>query len=169
MKDREAIVGLLRSVAARMRVARVLHEFGFVLCVVLSALAVFALVREPLSSVFGETLRLVFGGVLAAFSVYVIGRGLRRVPMSQAASLVDSRLPLHDEIKSAYWFVSQRERGDVGEDAFVSAHVANAARTAQRVQSPRVLPLRMPRSVVLAIFPALVLMGAIWGNPHLEC
>jgi len=167
MKDREAIVGLLRSVAARMRVARVLHEFGFVLCVVLSALAVFALVREPLSSVFGETLRLVFAGVLAAFSVYVIGRGLRRVPMSQAASLVDSRLPLHDEIKSAYWFVSQRDRGDAGEDAFVSAHVANAARTAQRVQSPRVLPLRMPRSVVLAVFPALVLIGAIWGNPHL--
>ena len=167
MRDREAIVGLLRAVAARMRIARVLHEFGFALCVVLSALAVFALVREPLAAVFGNAFWLVLAVVLTVFSVYVIGRGLRRVPMAQAASLVDSRLPLHDELKSAYWFVSQQDQFDAREDAFVHAHVANAARTAEGVPGPRVLPLRVPRSIALAVLPAVALTGAIWGNPHL--
>ena len=118
MKDREAIIELLRAVAARMRVARVMHEFGFVLCVVLSALAAFALVREPLRSVFGDTFLVGLALVLTAFSVYVIGRGLRRVPMERAAGLVDSRLPLHDEIKSAYWFVSQHKQDDAADVVF---------------------------------------------------
>jgi hypothetical protein len=167
MKDREAIIRLLRAVAARMRVARLLHEFGFALCVVLSALGVFALLREPLAEVFGGTIPVLLAVVLTAFSVFVIGRGFKRVTMAQAASLVDSRLPLHDELKSAYWFVSQQDQADAREDPFIRAHVANAAQTAQGVQQPRVLPLRVPRSILLAVLPALVLVGAIWGNPHM--
>lgn len=167
MKDREVIVGLLRTVAVRMRVARVLHETGFALCVVLSALAVFELIRTPLADVLGDTYRFLLAAALVLFFFLIIARGLRRVSMAQAAGLVDARLPLHDELKSAYWFVSQREQVDEGDADFVRMHVSKAARTAQEVRGPRVLPLRLPRSMVLAVLPALVLAGAMLGNPHL--
>jgi len=167
MKDRDVIIGLLRAVAARMRVARVLHETGFALCVVLSALAVFEVIRTPLADVLGNAYQYLLMAALTIFCLFVIGRGLRRVSMAQAASLVDSRLPLHDELKSAYWFVSRKHGEDTDDAAFVRMHVSNAARTAQAVRGPRVLPLRLPRSIMLAVVPALILVGAMWGNPHL--
>jgi hypothetical protein len=167
MKDREVITGLLRKVAARMRIARVLHEIGFALCVVLCALAAFELLRIPLAGVLNDAYLFLLVAALTVFCLIVLGRGLKRVSMAQAAGLVDSRLPLHDELKSAYWFVSRPEAAGEGEAAFVRTHVENAARKAQEVRGPRVVPLRLPRSLMLAVIPALVLVGAMWGNPHL--
>ncbi len=167
MKDREVIVKLLRTVAARMRVARVLRETGFALCVVLFALAAFELIRASLADAINGFYQSVLMAALIAFCLLVILRALKRVSMGQAASLIDARLPLHDELKSAYWFVSQQQQGGDGEAAFVRMHVANAARTAQRVRGARVLPFRLPRSLLMAIVPAVVLAGATWSGPNL--
>ena len=167
MKDREDIVRLLRAVAGRMRAARVMHEAGFALCVVLSALAVFELVRVPLAGILTGFHRSVLVAGLVIFCLAVLWRAFKRVSMAQAASLVDARLPLHDELKSAYWFVSQQEPVDGAGAAFVRTHVANAARTAHALQGASVVPLRLPRTIVLAVLPALVLVGAIWSSPDL--
>ncbi|UCH49345.1 MAG: hypothetical protein JSU95_06070 [Betaproteobacteria bacterium] len=166
MKDREVIIGLLRKVAARMRLARVLREAGFALCVVLFALAAFVLIRTSLADAINGFYQSVLVVALVAFCLLVISRALKRVSMAQAASLIDARLPLHDELKSAYWFVSQKEQADDGA-AFVRMHVANAARTAQQVRGARVLPVRVPRSLLLAIVPAVVLAAAMWSGPNL--
>jgi hypothetical protein len=167
MKDREVIIKLLRRVAARMRVARVLREAGFALCVVLFALAAFELIRTSLADAINGFYQSVLVAALVAFCVFVILRALKRVSMAQAASLIDARLPLHDELKSAYWFVSQQQQADEGGAAFVQMHVANAARTAQQVRGARVLPFRVPRSLILAIVPAVVLAAAMWSGPNL--
>ena len=167
MKDREVIIGLLRAVAARMRVARVLREAGFALCVVLFALAAFELIRASLADAINGFYHSVLVAALAAFCLLVILRALRRVSMGQAASLIDARLPLHDELKSAYWFVSQQQPAGDGEAAFVRMHVANAAQTAQQVRGARVMPFKVPRSLLLAVVPAVVLAGAMWSGPNL--
>lgn len=167
MKDREVIIRLLRKVAARMRIARVLRESGFALCVVLFALAAFELIRASLAEAINGFYQSVLVAALAAFCLLVVVRAFRRVSMGQAASLIDARLPLHDELKSAYWFVSQQQQAGDGEAAFVSMHVANAARTAQQVHGARVMPFRVPRILLLAILPAVVLAGALWSGPNL--
>ncbi len=165
MRNSEVIIGLLRKVAARMRLARLLREAGFALCVVLFALAVFELIRKPLAGAMnGFYLSFLVAG-LAAFCLLVLVRALKRVSMAQAAGLIDARLPLHDELKSAYWFASQQRDADAESAAFVRMHVANAARTAQQLNSARVVPLRVPRSMLLAIIPALLLLGAMWSSP----
>jgi hypothetical protein len=166
MRDREVIISLLRTVAMRMRLARVLSEVGFALCVVFFALAAFELIRVSLAGAINGFYQSVLGTALVAFSLLVILRALKRVSMAQAASLIDARLPLHDELKSAYWFVSQQQQIDDGAD-FVRMHVANAARTAQQVRGARVLPLTVPRSLLLAIVPAVVLAAAMWSGPNL--
>lgn len=167
MKDREVIVGLLRAVAARMRLASVLNETGFAVCIVLFTLAVFELIRIPLTGAGGGFPQPVLLAGLVVFCLLVLFRGLKRISMAQAASFIDSRLPLHDELKSAYWFVSHENRMSADNAAFVQSHVANAARTAQQVRAARVLPMKLPRSMLLAILPALLLAGAIWSSPIL--
>lgn len=167
MKDRQIIIGLLRAVAARMRAARVLHEIGFAACVVLFALAAFELIRVPLGEAVTDAHRLVLLVGLILFSLYVLARALRRVTLDQAAGLVDARLPLRDEIKSAYWFASQPEQAEQTGAAFVKTHVANAARTAKTLRGSRVLPLRLPRTMLLALLPGIVLIAAIWSSPDL--
>ncbi|NIO43010.1 MAG: hypothetical protein GTO41_24345, partial [Burkholderiales bacterium] len=165
MKDSEIIIGLLRTVAARMRFSRALREAGFALCVVLFALAVFELIRVPEPEALNGVYQSLLVAGLVGFCALVLVRALKRVSMAQAAGLIDARLPLHDELKSAYWFVSQQQSADEN-GAFVRTHVANAARTAQQLQGARIMPLRVPRSMLLAILPALLLVGAMWGTPE---
>lgn len=167
MKDLDDIVGLLRSVAGRMRAARVLNEAGFALCIVLFALAAFELVRIPLSDILTDFHRHILVAGLVAFSVAVLWRAFKRISMAQAASLVDKRLPLHDELKSAYWFASRPQQADSAGAAFVRTHVANAARTAHALNGASIVPLKLPRTMLLAVLPGLVLAGAIWSRADL--
>jgi hypothetical protein len=167
MKDLDDIVGLLRAVAGRMRVARVLHEAGFALCIVLFALAAFELVRIPLSGIVTDVHWYVLVAGLSIFCVAVLWWALKRISMAQAASLVDARLPLHDELKSAYWFASRPQPADGQGAAFVRNHVANAARTAHDLRGSSIVPLKLPRTLLLAVLPGLILAGAIWSRADL--
>ncbi len=167
MKDLDDIVGLLRTVAGRMRIARVLHEAGFALCIVLFALAAFELVRIPLSGIITDFHWYTLVAGLVIFCIAVLWRAFKRITMAQAASLVDARLPLHDELKSAYWFASRPQQADDTGAAFVRKHVANAARTAHDLKGASIVPLKLPRTLLLAVLPGLVLAGAIWSRADL--
>ena len=162
MEDRETISGLLRAVAARMRFSRVVQEIGFAACVVLFALAAFQLVQPRLTSVLSGFDQPFLIAGLCAFGAYILYQALKRVPLSQAASLTDSRLPLHDELKSAYWFASRPDGS-----AFVRAHIANAAKTAKRLSGASVMPLQLPRNMLVACLLGLVLLGAMWSSTDL--
>jgi hypothetical protein len=162
MGDREIIAGLLRAVAGRMRLNRVLQEIGFAACIVLFTLAAFQLVRPRLSGVLGGADQPLLIAALCALCAYILYQALKRVTMSQAATLTDSRLPLYDELKSAHWFASRPD-----ESAFVRTHVANAARTAKRLNGASVMPLQLPRSMLVAGLLGLVLMGAMWSSSDL--
>jgi hypothetical protein len=162
MEDREIIVGLLRAVARRMRITRVLQEVGFAACVVLFALVAFRLVQPRLDGALGGLDQPILIAGLAAFCAYILYQALKGVPISRAASLTDSRLPLHDELKSAYWFASRPEA-----TAFVRAHIANAARTAQRLSGATVMPLRLPRNMLVAGLLGLMLIAAMWSRSDL--
>ena len=109
MGDREIILGLLRAVAGRMRLARALQEIGFAACIVLFALAAFQLIKPRLTGLLDGLDQPVLIAGLCAVCAYILYQALKRVPMSQAAALADSRLPLNDELKSAYWFASHTD------------------------------------------------------------
>ena len=162
MGDREIILGLLRSVAGRMRLARALQEIGFAACIVLFALAAFQLIKPRLTGLLDGLDQPVLIAGLCAVCAYILYQALKRVPMSQAAALADSRLPLNDELKSAYWFASHTDGS-----AFVRAHIANAARTAKSLTGNGVLPLKLPRSMLVAGLLGLVLTAAMWSNSDL--
>jgi hypothetical protein len=163
MEDREIIIGLLRTVAGRMRITRVLQEVGFAACVVLFALVAFQLLEPGLSiSVSGGLDQAVLIAGLLVFCVYILSKALKRVPISQAAALTDSRLPLHDELKSAYWFASHSDAS-----LFVRLHIASAARTAKRLSGASVMPLELPRNMLVAGMLGLVLVAAVWSKADL--
>ena len=162
MDDREIIIGLLQTVARRMRITRVLQELGFAACVVLFALVALQLLRPGLSGVFGGLGQAVLIAGLLVFSAYTLFQALKRVPISRAATLTDSRLPLHDELKSAYWFASHSDAS-----SFVRFHIAKAARTAKRLSGARVMPLELPRSMLVAGMLGLILVAAIWSSADL--
>lgn len=162
MEDRETILRLLRAVTRRMRLDRLLQEVGFAACVILFVLAAFELVRPRFSGALGEQGLLILIATLGIFCAYVLYKALERVPMSRAASLADSRLPLYDELKSAYWFSSQEKSSE-----FVRAHIANAANTAKRLTGAAVIPLRLPRSMLLAGLLGVILVGAMWSQSDL--
>lgn len=162
MEDREIILGLLRTVARRMRVARILQEVGFAACVVLFALVAFRLLQPRLGGALGGLDQPVLIAGLLVFCAYILFQALKRVPIAQAATLADSRLPLHDELKSAYWFASHSEAS-----AFVRAHIANAARTAKRLSGAGVMPLKLPPNMLVAGLLGLMLVAAMWSSADL--
>ena len=96
------------------------------------------------------------------FCAYILLQVLKRVPIAQAATLADSRLPLHDELKSAYWFASHSDAS-----AFVRVHIANAARTAKRLSGAAVMPLKLPRNMLVAGLLGLMLVAAMWSSADL--
>jgi hypothetical protein len=162
MEDREIIIGLLRAVAKRMRIARVMQEVGFAACVVLFALVAFRLVRPRLDGALGQLDQPVLIAGLFIFCAYILYQAFKRVPISRAAALADSRLPLHDELKSAYWFASHSDASE-----FVRVHIANAAKTAKRLSGASVMPLKLPRNLLVAGLLGLMLIAAMWSSSDL--
>ncbi len=162
MRDREIILGLLRAVAARMRLSRVLQETGFAACVVLFTLAAFKLLQPRLGGALGGFDQPILIAGLCAFGAYIVYQAVKRVQLSQAATLADSRLPLYDELKSAYWFASHDDKSE-----FVDAHIASAARTAKQLTGSGVMPLQLPRSMLVAGLLGMVLLGAMWSRSDL--
>src|SRR5262245_21069450 len=111
MSDKEAIIRLLRRVEWRIRINRLLQD----LTLALSAVMVFLIGIKiwdlffPLNAIAVAYLIIACG---FSFAVYMINRFLRRGTLDQAAISIDHHAGLHDEIKTAFWFISNPRSSD---------------------------------------------------------
>jgi len=166
MKDSEIIVGVLGGIGRRLWVGRALREAFFGLCVLLFFLIAFRLagaVQPAGIPASGIPAWLPIGIAVAALVACLAWRISRRVTLSQAAAEADSRAALRDELKSAYWFVSNSERSP-----FIDEQVARAATTAGRLDPRAIVPGRPPQSLWAAVSLGIVFAFVTWLAPQLS-
>jgi hypothetical protein len=169
MSDREILVGWLAAVAARLRWRARLHELARLGCALLALLFAWqalAAAGAP-APVRAALLPLFLLGALALTAWF--GWRLRgSTTLEQAAAEADASAGLQDEIRSAHWFAAEREREGRGRaEELIGLLLARAARSVQRLDTRRLIPLRMPRSALGALALAAGTAGLIWLSPHL--
>jgi len=84
--------------------------------------------------------------------------------LGRAAVVADNAGGLHDELKSAYWFMRQEHR-----TAWTETQVQRAAQTARGLQPERLVPTIVPQRfwIALALGGILVLLGFAPSGPPL--
>lgn len=166
MKDREIILGVLHGIGRRLWVGRAVREALFGLCVLLYcliALRIAGALHPAGIPTAGIPAWVPMAAGIALFAAYLAWRISRKVSLDQAAAHADSGAALHDELKSAWWFLSHDE-----ESPFIEAQVARAAATADRLDARRLVPGRPPRSLYAAMGLGLVLALVTWLGPQLS-
>lgn len=165
MKDSEIIVGVLNGIGRRLWVGRALREAFFGLCVLLFFLIAFRLagaVQPAGIPAAGIPVWFPVGIAIAALAAGMAWRISRRVTLSQAAAEADARAALNDELKSAYWFVSNPEQSP-----FIDTQVARAAATAGKLDPRALVPAHAPRSLWAAASLGVVFAFVAWLAPQM--
>lgn len=167
MSDREILVRWLAMVAARLRWSARLGELGRLACALLALLFVWQLLEAAgvPSPVRAALLPLLILAALAATAL-LSWRLSRSTTLEQAAAEADARAGLQDEIKSAHWFAAHHASvGRGNADALVGLLLARAAQTAQRLDTHRLIPVRVPRSALGALALGAGTLGVLWVSP----
>src|SRR5580693_2405845 len=105
MSDKEIIIASLQRVERRIRRNRLFNELtlGAVLFLVIPLLLKIWDLFEPLR---GTTITIIFGIWVVLFTAYVIWRAVQKGTLNQAAVSADKNAGLHDELKTAFWFIN---------------------------------------------------------------
>jgi hypothetical protein len=149
--ERSTITAVLRRIDLKVRFNQTLHHFSVATCLVLGALLLIevAPLLVPVSVPRGS---LIVTGGLAAFLAFLIWSQVGGWRLERAAGVADQRANLHDEIKSAYWFIRQDDSSP-----WVDLLVGRAAQTARRLDPRRLVPMTIPKRFGIA----LVLFGLL--------
>lgn len=161
MTPRESLLGWLDDAATRVGRQRLLHEGVWGLAGLLVLVAGHAIVvRFASAPDVAEALQPLL--LLAAISIVtiVVVRRWRRPDLAVVATAVDARLGLHDELRSAHWFMTQA----VG-SPFVDLHLRHAARITEGLAPRGLFPLRLPRPAAGVAAVALIAGAAAWLLP----
>src|SRR5437867_5090212 len=122
MSDREIITTWLKRVERRIRANRLLRELTFGSTLFLTF--PLALKAWDLVSPFrARTLTILFTSWGVSFGVYLVWRLLQKETLGQAAASIDTTADLHDEIKTALWFINNPRASE-----WVDAQLRRAAR-----------------------------------------
>jgi hypothetical protein len=146
-------------------VGRALQEILFgssVLLFFLIALRMAGASRPAAIPAAGMAMAVAVAVALLAFVAYIAWRASRAVTLAQAAAQADARAVLHDELMSAYWFVTHGETSP-----FIDAQVSRAAATAGRLDPAQLVPARPPRSLKTTAALAVVLGFVAWLAPQM--
>ena len=149
--ERSTIIGVLRRIDLKVRFNQTLHHLSVATCLVLGALLLIevAPLLVPVSAPRGS---LIVTAGLAAFLAFLIWSQVGGWRLERAAGVADQRADLHDEIKSAYWFIRQDDSSP-----WIDFLVGRAAQTARRLDPRRLVPVTIPKRFGLA----LVLFGVL--------
>jgi len=144
MSDKEIIVASLRRVERRIRTNRLFGELalGAVICGAIPILLKIWDLFEPLR---GITVSAVVGICVLLFAVYAVWRVLQKGTLNEAASSIDDRAGMHDELKTAFWFVNNPRPSE-----WVDAQVHRAARNAQTLNVDALYPRHIPKTSYIA-------------------
>lgn len=157
------ILRALRRVDRRVLLNRALRHLGLGACAILGTVLVLETARRlvgismPSSTVVGLAATL-------GFATWAVWDLARRRSLELAAVIADRRGDLKDELKTAYWFVSRRERTE-----WIETQKERAARTARGLEPRQLVPAEMPRTTLAAVGLALLILGLSWipGRPLL--
>ena len=149
--ERSTITAVLRRIDLKVRFNQTLRHLSVATCLVLGALLVIevAPLLVPVSVPAGS---LIVAAGSAAFVAFLIWSQVGGWRLERAAGVADQRAGLHDEIKSAYWFMRQDESSP-----WVDLLVERAAQTSRRLDPRRLVPVTIPKRFGLA----LVLFGLL--------
>lgn len=153
MSDTETIIHLLRKVEWRLRANRLLHELMRGLCIVLMFL-IGIKVWDLFSPLKPTTITFVIAACALFFTGYVVRRLREKGTLDHAAVSIDRKAGLNDEIKTAFWFISNPRRSE-----WVDGQIQRAARNARKIDVPRAYPGNIPRTSYTAAAMMLVFVG----------
>ena len=89
----------------------------------------------------GVTISIIIGIWVLLFGAYITWRALQKGTLNQAAVSADAKGDLHDELKTAFWFVNNPRPSD-----WVDAQMRRAARKAQGLKLEHLFPRQIPRA-----------------------
>ncbi len=144
MSEKEIIIASLERVERRIRTNRLLTELTLGATLFL-AFPIILKLFDLVSPLRGRTVTIAGGLWLALFAGYVVWRVLQKGTLANAAASIDKQADLHDEIKTAFWFIHNPRPS-----AWVDAQIRRAAGNAQRVDLRQIYPRRIPRAFYIA-------------------
>src|SRR2546430_8016756 len=144
MSDRDTIIGWLERVERRIRANRLFQE----LTLGLTLFLIFPLalkIWDLFSPLRGRTITIVIGLWVVSFTAYFVWRLLQKGTIGQAAASVDTKAGLHDELKTALWFIRNPRASD-----WVDAQIERAAKHTRALDPERLYPRSVPRTSYIA-------------------
>ncbi len=166
MKEGQIIIGVLGALGRRLWINRAIRDAAFALCVILFCLICFKLIEPALDAnvpITGTIVRIALLAALAAIIIEVARRCAQGVSTQQAAAQADARAHLKDELKSAYWFLSEMESSP-----FAQLQVHRAAATAAGLDLTMLAPRTLPFNAYAAAALGLLLATLMWMAPLLS-
>jgi hypothetical protein len=153
MSDSETIIQLLRNVEQRSRSNRLRHELALGLSTVLTPL-----VALEVWALFAPLTARAIGPLVAIYALsiagYVVWRLLKRGTLDEAAASIDLKAGLHDEIKTAFWFINNPRSSE-----WVDRQIQRAAKHAGDIDLDRAYPRTIPRTSFVAGAMVLLFVG----------
>jgi hypothetical protein len=164
--ERQAIHTALVRVERRLRLNRLLYVAALVAGLALLALVTWRVLdwldgTAPAAS----ALVVLFAtlGVIAIVLLLLQRLLAGPVDMAGAAKEADRRGALHDELSSAFWFMRAADRQQPAARDWVEAQLRRAARTASGLQAARLVPLRLPRSMLAGLGVGALVLALAWS------
>ena len=165
--NRAVVSRVLETIEHRLRFDRLLRELtvGFSLSMAIPLALVLWHLFSPIQT---TTFWLVILFWLLGFCSFTLWRLSQKGSLTQAATSVDLRAKLKDELKSARWFISKSTSSP-----WVEAHLDRAAHTADKLDIVELYPKQTPRNFFTAIglfvlLIALNLVPTSWTQGWLE-
>jgi hypothetical protein len=102
----------------------------------------------------GRTVAILAGVWAVGLIGYVVWRVLQKGTLSQAAASVDKNAGLHDEIKTAFWFINNPRPSD-----WVDTQIKRAATNARSINVDGLYPRHVPRALYVAAAMIIVFIA----------
>lgn len=153
MSDREIIIQLLRTAEWRIRTNRLLHELTAGLSIVLTLLLALK-VWDLFSPFQAVTIGSVVVATVLLFTVFAAWRIRQKGTLDQVAFSIDQKAGLHDEIKTAFWFINNPRSSE-----WVEKQIQRAAKNARTIDVARTYPNMIPRASYIVAATVLLFIG----------
>jgi hypothetical protein len=154
--ESSVIRAVLRRIDRQVRINRVLEHLSVAVCLMLGALLAVKILSMLLPVPVPTTLS-VIGIAAALYAGFLVWSQIGARQLGRAAGVADRRGDLHDELKSAYWFMRQDRPAPPSE--WVRTQVERAAVTAGGLDVKRLVPTVMPQRIWLALGMWALLIG----------
>jgi hypothetical protein len=161
--SQSVISGVLRRIDRKVRLNRVLDHLSIALCLVMATLVTIELVSRVVAVATPSALVIVLIALVVYLAFFIWSQRAGQ-QLGIAAGVADSRGDLHDELKSAYWFMRQDFRTE-----WTDTQVARATETARNFPIKRLIPTEVPQRfwTALGLAAILVAFGFVPAGPPL--